>query len=89
MGNMLRFVKLGVELGHRVNVFTPNVLVITRLNGNCVKVVRIMSDTCECHTFEVFVRKRSVPTWSHVGNATGFKQATALTLDALTEMCLK
>ncbi|CAM0106323.1 hypothetical protein PODOV026v1_p0004 [Vibrio phage PS32B.1] len=86
MGNMLRFVKLGVGLGHRVNVYTPNVLIITRLNGNHVKVVRLKSEACECHTFEVFVRKRNKTEWSHVGNASGYSQANDLVIDALAEL---
>ena len=86
MGNMLRFVKLGVELGHRVNVFTPSVLVITRLNGNHVKVVRLKAESCECHSFEVFVRKRNKAEWSHVGNASGFKQANDIVIEALAEV---
>ncbi|CAH9016325.1 conserved hypothetical protein [Vibrio phage 177E37-1] len=86
MGNMLRFVKLGVELGHRVNVFTSNVLVITRRNGHHVKVVRLKSETCECHSFEVFVRKRNKADWSHVGNASGYSQANELVIDALAEL---
>lgn len=87
MGNMLRFVKLFVELGHTVTVESKNKLTITRSNGNSVKIVRLpVRPSSSGHTFDLYTQYSDQPVAYYIGWSKGYDKALETIQYALSEM---
>ncbi|AUR99317.1 hypothetical protein NVP1264O_05 [Vibrio phage 1.264.O._10N.286.51.F2] len=86
MGNMLKLVKLFVELGHTVTVESENKLTITRLNGNSVKVVRLKIVSGEGQTFDLYTQRKGQANADYIGWSRGYRQAVEAIIFAVAEM---
>ena len=86
MNNVLRLVRLAVELGHTVTVESENKLTITRSNGNSVKVVRLQIKSGKGDTYDMYTRYSGQGASYYTGYAKGYNQAVDTLTYLLAEM---
>lgn len=86
MNNILRLVRLTVELGHTVTVESENRITITRSNGNIVKVVRLPIKSGKGDTYDMYTQCSGQPVYYYTGYAKGFNQAVKTIVYLLSEM---
>lgn len=86
MNNVLRLVRLAVELGHTVTVKSERCIYITLPNGNRVKVVRLQIKSGKGDTYDMYTQRIEQPVFYYTGYAKGFNQAVKTVTYLLSEM---